>query len=68
MVRLGEWDVASTKEALPYQEVDVENIIIHPGYTPGPLFHDIALLILKVFCNDLFCYIDTNYLYLLFFS
>lgn len=45
-VRAGEWDTQTTKERLPYQELDVKEIIIHKDFKPGPVFNDVALLIL----------------------
>ena len=51
MIRLGEWDASSEKEPLPYQNVLIDKVIIHPRYNAHKLFHDIALLILKVKMN-----------------
>lgn len=45
-MRAGEWDTQTTKERLPYQEMDVKEIIIHKDFKPGPVYNDVALLIL----------------------
>lgn len=44
--RAGEWDTQTTKEHIPFQELDVREIIIHNQYKPGPVYNDVALLIL----------------------
>ncbi|RZC40602.1 Trypsin domain containing protein [Asbolus verrucosus] len=46
-IRAGEWDTQSKNELLPYQERDVASVTIHPQYSSGPLYNDIALLFLK---------------------
>lgn len=46
-IRAGEWDTNSTKEPYKHQDVEVALVKIHPDFTPGPLFNDIALLFLK---------------------
>lgn len=43
-VRLGEFDVGSMSETLPYQEQDVGSVVLHPGFDNRSLSHDIALL------------------------
>lgn len=45
-VRLGEYDTQSTGEPYPFQDVDVKEIITHPGFYKPALYNDIALLIL----------------------
>ncbi|XP_066150574.1 phenoloxidase-activating factor 2-like [Euwallacea fornicatus] len=47
MVRAGEWDTQTTNERLPHQERNVQQVIIHEGYTPQVIFNDVALLILS---------------------
>ena len=46
-IRAGEWDTQTNKELYPYQEREVETIIVHPQYYPKTLHNDIALLFLK---------------------
>lgn len=46
-VRAGEWDTQTIKERIPYQERDIAQIIIHKDFASGPVYNDIALLILK---------------------
>lgn len=46
-IRAGEWDTNSTKEPYQHEDVEVESVVIHPHFTPGPLYNDIALLFLK---------------------
>ncbi|KAK7071106.1 hypothetical protein SK128_012837 [Halocaridina rubra] len=46
-VRLGEWDTQTQYEAYPHQDIQVEEIVIHPDFEPRALFNDIALLFLK---------------------
>ena len=48
VVRLGEWDVQSTKENLPHQDIRIDHVVIHPRFNPDSLAHNIALLFLKV--------------------
>jgi len=48
ILRLGEWDAASSIELYPSQEVRAVDVIIHPSYYAGALFNDIAIIILKV--------------------
>uniref|UniRef100_A0A182PRL6 Peptidase S1 domain-containing protein n=1 Tax=Anopheles epiroticus TaxID=199890 RepID=A0A182PRL6_9DIPT len=44
--RFGEWDISTTNEPLPQQEIDVAQIIKHPRYVVNPVQNDIALLLL----------------------
>lgn len=46
IVRLGEWDFQNPSEAIPHQDIRVSRIIIHPQYTPGDQYNDVALLLL----------------------
>lgn len=46
-VRAGEWDTQTTYERLPYQELDVSQIIIHDSFNSQNLINDVALLILS---------------------
>ena len=46
-VRGGEWNTRSTAEPTPHQDRNVRGVIIHPQYASGPLFNDIALVILN---------------------
>ncbi|XP_056644271.1 phenoloxidase-activating factor 2-like [Diorhabda sublineata] len=46
-VRAGAWDMELLVEILPYQDVEVDDVIIHPKYLPQALYNDIAILILK---------------------
>ncbi|XP_072376220.1 phenoloxidase-activating factor 2-like isoform X2 [Diabrotica undecimpunctata] len=50
-VRAGEWDTQTTKERLPYQERNVNQIIVHEEFVPGILHNDVALLILEEAVN-----------------
>lgn len=43
-VRLGEYDVSVTTEQLPYEELDVSHIMVHPQFNNLSLANDIALL------------------------
>lgn len=43
-IRLGEYDVSSTSEALRHEEFDVARIVLHPNFNNATLLHDIALL------------------------
>ncbi|XP_076033539.1 inactive CLIP domain-containing serine protease A8-like [Oratosquilla oratoria] len=43
-IRLGEWQVNTFDEPLPYEDFDVTKITIHPDYKPGPVFNDVAVL------------------------
>lgn len=45
--RAGEWDTQTTNERLPYQERDINRIIIHPNYNGRSAAYDFALLILN---------------------
>ncbi|GAB6025980.1 hypothetical protein CHUAL_011948 [Chamberlinius hualienensis] len=45
-VRLGEYDTQSTGERYPFQDVNVREIITHPGFYKPALYNDIALLFL----------------------
>lgn len=46
-IRAGDWDTNSTKEPYQHEDVDVESVVVHPHFSPGPLYNDIALLFLK---------------------
>lgn len=46
-IRAGEWDTQHTQELFPYQDRDVQTIVIHPEYYAGALFNDIAVLRVK---------------------
>ncbi|KAK7865505.1 hypothetical protein R5R35_003208 [Gryllus longicercus] len=46
-VRLGEYDVTSTQEALVHEEYDVSRIVLYPAFNNSTLAHDIALLELR---------------------
>nr|XP_032526244.1 phenoloxidase-activating factor 2-like [Danaus plexippus plexippus] len=48
-VRAGEWDTQTSKEIYPFQDRDVDSIIIHKDYNhvKKNLFYDIALLFLS---------------------
>nr|CDF32001.1 serine protease [Macrobrachium rosenbergii] len=45
--RLGEWDTQTQLEPYEHQTIQVEEVIIHPGYNPRTLFDDVAILILQ---------------------
>lgn len=47
VIRLGEWDTQTQYEAHPHQNIEVEEVVIHPNFEERTLYHDIALLILK---------------------
>ena len=46
IVRVGEYDAINTNE-LPYQDIQVRDVIMHSEYHSGTLANDIAVLILK---------------------
>ncbi|XP_023319870.1 serine proteinase stubble, partial [Eurytemora carolleeae] len=52
-VRLGEWDVNNDSEFYPNLELDVLSIRVHPEYTPGNLYNDIAIIKLDGFIDFL---------------
>ncbi|XP_018024781.2 LOW QUALITY PROTEIN: uncharacterized protein LOC108680470 [Hyalella azteca] len=43
-IRLGEWQVNTFTEPYPYQDVEVSKIIVHPEYTDGSHWNNIAIL------------------------
>ncbi|XP_045465843.1 probable serine/threonine-protein kinase nek3 [Harmonia axyridis] len=47
LVKGGEWKLGIDEEPLPFQIVKVSVIVKHPGYKPGSLVNDLALLILE---------------------
>jgi len=47
VVRCGEWDTQSEEEILPYQEIDVEKIQIHPDFNVDNHHNNFAVLFLK---------------------
>lgn len=47
ILRAGEWDSKSEAELFPFQERKAQRIIVHKEYKSGPLYNDIALIILK---------------------
>ena len=46
-VLLGEYDVSTTAEPLRHEEINITEILIHPGFNNSTLVHDIALLKLE---------------------
>ncbi|XP_049289233.1 phenoloxidase-activating factor 2-like isoform X2 [Anopheles funestus] len=46
VARFGEWDISTTHEPFPQQEISVKDIIKHPAYVHNPIQNDIALLLL----------------------
>lgn len=40
--RAGEWDTQTTKERLPYQERNVQAMVVHPEFNSKTLFNDIV--------------------------
>ncbi|XP_050512106.1 phenoloxidase-activating factor 2-like [Diabrotica virgifera virgifera] len=46
-VRAGEWDTQHEKELYPFQDREVQSIVVHPQFYAGALYNDIALLFLK---------------------
>uniref|UniRef100_A0A6E8W2A8 Peptidase S1 domain-containing protein n=1 Tax=Anopheles coluzzii TaxID=1518534 RepID=A0A6E8W2A8_ANOCL len=46
VARFGEWDISTTKEPFPQQDIDVAEVIKHPQYVFNPIQNDIALLVL----------------------
>ncbi|XP_045114078.1 phenoloxidase-activating factor 2-like [Portunus trituberculatus] len=47
-VRLGEWNTETETEAIPHQDLEVVEVLLHPDYSGGPRHHyDVALLVLK---------------------
>ncbi|KAL3272114.1 hypothetical protein HHI36_022577 [Cryptolaemus montrouzieri] len=47
LVKGGEWKLGIDEEPLPFQIVKVSVIVRHPGYKPGSLINDLAVLILE---------------------
>ncbi|XP_047471953.1 phenoloxidase-activating factor 2-like [Penaeus chinensis] len=47
VVRLGEWDFSSTSETIPYQEIAVVRVEIHPQFNSSTLAYNVALLFLE---------------------
>ncbi|KAG5668800.1 hypothetical protein PVAND_016726 [Polypedilum vanderplanki] len=43
-IRLGEWNLASIKEIIPYQEFLVSDVFIHPNYNNSTMANNIAVL------------------------
>ena len=50
-IRVGEWDVNNDSEFYPNIEFDILTIKLHPQYTPGNLYNDIAILKLDGFID-----------------
>ncbi|CAH2062298.1 unnamed protein product, partial [Iphiclides podalirius] len=48
VARAGEWDTQTTKEPYPHQDRDVARVVAHKQYNKNNLFHDVALLFLKL--------------------
>ncbi|EDW96623.2 phenoloxidase-activating factor 2 [Drosophila yakuba] len=46
-VRAGEWDLKSTNERLPTQEIEVKRVIKHPQFSESKFQYDVAILILE---------------------
>ncbi|XP_063883133.1 phenoloxidase-activating factor 2-like [Scylla paramamosain] len=48
LVRLGDWNLETKTEPIPYQEIEVAELLIHPGYSGDPYhYYDIVALVLK---------------------
>ncbi|CAL4168446.1 unnamed protein product, partial [Meganyctiphanes norvegica] len=47
LARVGAWDINATNEVFPSQNINVENILFHPGFDQRTLKNNIALLILQ---------------------
>ncbi|RLU22623.1 hypothetical protein DMN91_004901 [Ooceraea biroi] len=47
VARFGQWNIESNVQPLPSQEANILDIISHPSYYSGGLFHDVAVLILE---------------------
>ncbi|XP_076177067.1 phenoloxidase-activating factor 2 isoform X2 [Ptiloglossa arizonensis] len=45
-IRAGEWDTQTKNEIFPHQDRNVQKVIIHNQYSAGPLYNDVAILIL----------------------
>ncbi|XP_050704868.1 phenoloxidase-activating factor 2-like isoform X1 [Eriocheir sinensis] len=45
-VRLGEWNLAGKTEAVPHQEIQVKEVLLHPDYHKVKQHYDVALLVL----------------------
>ncbi|XP_050702320.1 phenoloxidase-activating factor 2-like [Eriocheir sinensis] len=45
-VHLGEWNLAGKTEAVPHQEIQVKEVLFHPGYHKVKQHYDVALLVL----------------------
>nr|XP_045603890.1 phenoloxidase-activating factor 2-like isoform X4 [Procambarus clarkii] len=47
MVRVGEWDTQAEIEPFPHQDLEVQEVVVHPHFDSRSLHYDIALLFLK---------------------
>uniref|UniRef100_A0A0P4W6X8 Peptidase S1 domain-containing protein n=1 Tax=Scylla olivacea TaxID=85551 RepID=A0A0P4W6X8_SCYOL len=48
LVRLGDWNLETKTEPIPYQEIEVAELLVHPGYSGDPYhYHDMVALVLK---------------------
>jgi secreted trypsin-like serine protease len=47
-VRAGEWDTQTTKERLPYQERNVQAIVVHPEFHVKTLANDVVGFLVKL--------------------
>ncbi|XP_055904302.1 phenoloxidase-activating factor 2 [Eupeodes corollae] len=45
--RAGEWDSQTTRERLPFQELNAQQIIMHPGFNPQNVANDFALVVMS---------------------
>lgn len=43
--RAGEWDSQTTRERLPFQELNAQQIIMHPNFNPQNVANDFALVV-----------------------
>ncbi|CAL4222588.1 unnamed protein product, partial [Meganyctiphanes norvegica] len=46
-VRIGDWDLNSTTEVIPSQNIPVEKVLLHPDFDRPTFVNDVALLILQ---------------------
>lgn len=43
-VRMGDWDLLSLREPLPYVESSVASILVNPGFDPNTVANNIAIV------------------------
>jgi secreted trypsin-like serine protease len=60
IIRAGEWDTQTTKERLPYQEINVNAIVTHPEFHTRTLANDIVSRVYEKFNINSIANTDTT--------